>query len=118
MNISGKTELMLSIENLNLDKIKQFIYSEYKSLAIDDEMFKKDSTGRSAIYYAALRGDEDIIWFLLSLLPGTGIFCKRGQLLESKDNQGLTPEEFAQVNGNDKIYKLLCSERMRIEFFE
>ena len=118
MNISGKTELMLSIENLNLDKIKQFIYSEYKSTAIDDEIFKKDSNGRSAIYYAVTRGDEDIIWFLLSLLPGTGIFCKRGQLLESKDNQGLTPEEFAQVNGNDKIYKLLCSERMRIEFFE
>lgn len=118
MNISGKTELMLSIESLDLDKIKHFIHSKYTYSEIHDEMFKKDSNGRSAIYYAVTRGDEDIIWFLLSLLPGTGIFCKRGQLLESKDNQGLTPEEFAKINGNNKIYELLCSERMRIDFFE
>ncbi len=77
-----------------------------------------DSNGRTALFYAAERGSESMVWALLRLLPGTGLFCGRGSLLEVKDNVGARAEDWAAQHEHAAVAGLLRGERMRIEYFE
>jgi ankyrin repeat protein len=82
------------------------------------DIFLTDIDGRTALFYAAERGNEEIVWILLSSLAGTGISCQRGTLLEVRDHDGVLAEDWAQINGLEKIKRILSIERQRIAYFE
>ena len=82
------------------------------------DLFSVDNEGRTALFYAAVRGDEKVIWLLLSALPGTGLCCRRGTLLEVKDRHGRRAEDWARLEGQDAAADLLEKERLRIDMFE
>lgn len=81
-------------------------------------IFQTDMAGRTALFYAAERGDEEIVWILLSSLAGTGVGNQRGALLNVKDHEGKRAEDWAELNGQDEISRILAGERGRIEYFE
>jgi len=81
-------------------------------------LFDADSNGRTALFYAAELGEEGMVWALLRLLPGTGLGCGRGYLLDHRDNDGRLAEEWASLQGHDEIASLLSGERLRIEYYE
>ena len=85
---------------------------------VSADLFCVDDQGRTALFYAAARGDEKIVWVLLSSLPGTGLCCRRGTLLEVEDLNGLRAEDLARQEGQNAIADLLEKERLRIDFFE
>ena len=111
----GRTELMLAAKQESKQAVKKLLDLEARHRG---DIFLTDHNGRTALFYAAERGDEEIIWALLSSLPGTGIFCARGALLKVKDNEGHMAEEWAKINGQDKASEILSFERLRIEYFE
>ena len=106
----GRTELMLAVRHQNKDSVKKAM--------LQDDIFHTDKDGRTALFYAAEHGNEEIVWILLSSLAGTGMSCQRGALLEVRDNEGKLAEDWAQINGREEIKEILSIERQRIEYFE
>ena len=105
-----KTELMMAVMIGSQEDVKTVLKS--------GDLFLTDNHGRTALFYAAERGDEEIAWLLLASLPGIGLACRRGGLLEIRDNDGNFAEDWAEMNGQPAMKKLLSAERMRIDFFE
>ena len=110
----GKTELMRAVERKSLDEIEKLL----RTCDAHTELFRTDNEGRTVLFYAAARGDCDIIWALLRRLPGTGIICARGSLLNRKDSHGDRAEDFAEQYRHDEAKQLLVHERIRIEYYE
>ncbi len=106
----GRTKLMLAVRHQSKESVK-------KVMLLGD-IFHTDNYGRTALFYAAERGDEEIVWIILSSLAGTGMACQRGALLEVRDKEGKLAEDWAQINGQEEIRKILSVERQRIEYFE
>jgi len=106
----GRTKLMLAV----MYQGKTFIAKEIRQ----NNIFHTDKNGRTALFYAAERGNEEIVWMLLFSLAGTGISGQRGALLKIKDNEGNFAEDWAKIKGREKIGRILSVERQRIEFFE
>lgn len=106
----GRTKLMLAARDGSISTIKQALWSS--------NIFQIDHDGRTALFYAAERGNEAIIWVLLNSLGGTGLSGGRIALLEIKDKEGLLAEDRAKEMGLEEIYSLLTVERQRISFFE
>lgn len=84
----------------------------------DSDLFAQDSVGRTALFYAAERGDVDEVRRMIFSLVGTGVCCQRLSLIGKKDSQGLTAGDVAEQAGHEEIADLLRSEQMRMEFFE
>ena len=105
---------MIAVESESIDVIEKIM----RTCNSHEELFRVDKEGRTALFYAAARGDSDIIWALLRRLPGTGMCCARGSLLEIKDNNGDLAEDFAEKQGNEEARQLLTHERIRIEYYE
>ena len=82
------------------------------------DLFATDADGRTALFHAAKRGDEETVWALLRRLPGTGIFSARGALLQVKGRAGRTAEVWARELGQENVAEILQNERLRIECFE
>ena len=111
----GRTKLMLAARHQSKESVKEAL--NFDAMQRGD-IFLTDKDGRTALFYAAERGDEEIVWILLSSLAGTGMLCQRGTLLEVRDNEGNLAEDWAQINGQEEIKRILSIERQRIEFFE
>ncbi len=60
---------MLAVERESLDVIEQMM----RTGDAHTELFRTDKYGRTVLFYAAARGDSNIVWTLLRRLPGTGI---------------------------------------------
>ncbi len=110
----SKTNLMIAVEIESIDVIEKIL----RTCNSHEELFRIDNEGRTVLFYAAARGDSEIIWALLQKLPGTGICCARGSLLNKKDKNGDLAEDFAEIHGNEKAKQLLLHERIRIEYYE
>ena len=82
------------------------------------DLFHEDTEGRTALFYAAERGDEQIIWLLLETLAGTGLANQRGALLNVEDKDGRRAEDWAERHGHHEIRAILNKERLRIDYFE
>jgi ankyrin repeat protein len=80
--------------------------------------FIRDSVGRTALFYAAERGDLQEVQRIIFSLSGTGLSCQRLSLLEIRDSSGLTASDVAEQAGHQEIADLLRGEQMRMEFFE
>ena len=115
MDPSGLTPLMLAVRDGDAQAVKEAMR---QGPTLRSEVFKTDSNGRTVLFYAAERGDEEIVWLLLSSLAGTGVGCERGALLNVKDNDGNLAEDWARLRGKAKMESILEGERMRIEYFE
>ena len=105
---------MLAVERKDIDVVKKLL----RSSDSHTELFRTDNEGRTVLFYAAARGDCDIIWELLWRLPGTGIACARGSLLNTHDTHGKLAEDFAEAHGHEEAKQLLVHERIRIEYYE
>ncbi|MBW1765361.1 MAG: ankyrin repeat domain-containing protein [Deltaproteobacteria bacterium] len=106
---------MLAVRHQSKESVKETLNFEAMRRG---ELFLRDKDGRTALFYAAERGDEEIVWMLLSSLAGTGIGPQRGALLEVRDNDGVLAEDWAQINGQEEIRRILSIERQRIAYFE
>ncbi len=104
----GVTELMLAVSSESNADVKQAL-----SMGKND-VFLTDGAGRTALFHAAERGDEEIIWTLLFSL----VSHQRGALLGVKDDEGNMAEDWAAKNGHEEIRRVLAVERQRIEFCE
>ncbi len=82
------------------------------------DLFVQDSIGRTALFYAAERGDLKEVRRIIYSLAGTGLSCQRLSLLEIRDSSGLTASDVAEHAGHKGIADLLRGEQMRMEFFE
>ena len=80
--------------------------------------FARDSVGRTALFYAAERGDIDQVRRIIFSLAGTGLWPQRLALIEIRDSSGLLASDVAEQAGHKEIADLLRGEQMRIEFFE
>ena len=80
--------------------------------------FALDSVGRTALFYAAERGDLDEVRRMIFSLAGTGLWPQRLALISIKDSSGLTASDVAERAGHKEIADLLRGEQMRMEFFE
>jgi hypothetical protein len=80
--------------------------------------FVQDSVGRTALFYAAEKGDLDQVRKIIFSLSGTGLWPQRLSLIEIKDASGLTASDVAEQAGYKEIADLLRGEQMRMEFFE
>ena len=105
---------MIAVESESIDVIENMM----RTCDSHEELFRIDNEGRTVLFYAAARGDSEIIWALLRRLPGTGISCARGSLLNIKDHHGDLAEDVAETHGHDEAKHLLCHERIRIEYYE
>ncbi len=111
----SRTKLMEAVRCQSKESVKEVLNC---SAIQHRNIFLTDMNGRTALFYAAERGDEEIVWMLLSRLTGTGLGCQRGALLNIKDKKGNRAEDWARINGQEEMRKLLSIERQRIEFFE
>jgi ankyrin repeat protein len=82
------------------------------------DLFAQDSVGRTALFYAAERGDLKEVRRIIFSLAGTGLCCQRLSLIELRDSSGLTASDVAEHAGHKEIADLLRGEQMRMEFFE
>jgi hypothetical protein len=80
--------------------------------------FAQDSAGRTALFYAAERGDVEQVRQIIYRLTGTGLSPQRLALLEIKDASGLTAADVAEQAGHAEIADLLRSEWVRMEYYE
>ncbi len=108
---NGRTRLMLAVMDQPVLSIKQVL--AFDAIRRGD-LFLIDNNGRTALFYAAGRGDEDIVWILLNSLTAV----QRGALLGVKDKLGRLAENWAELQGKDEISRILSVERQRIDFFE
>ncbi len=111
----GRTKLMLAARHQSKESVKEALNLDAVQ---QGDIFLTDKDGRTALFYAAERGDEEIVWILLSSLAGTGMSCNRGALLGVRDNEGKLAEDWARINGQEEIRRILSVERQRIEYFE
>ncbi len=111
-NTDDKSKLMLAVSYQSKEAVKDELNLHR------GDVFQTDREGRTALFYAAERGDEEIVWVLLSSLAGTGMACQRGALLEVRDSKGNLAEDWALIKGHKEISKILSIERQRIAFFE
>ena len=112
---------MLAIELDDIAAIEELIFPgrfPHSQLKTPADLFAIDREGRTALFYAAAQGSEKMVWLLLSSLPGTGLCCRRGSLLEVVDQQGYRAEDWAREQGQDAIAAILEKERLRIDMFE
>ncbi len=117
----GRNALMLAVAEYPISDIKNILgiaVTYNKKKPRPPYIFETDVQSRTALFYAAERNDEDILWLLLNTVVGTGISNQRGALLGRKDVEGKTAEQFAEEMGNENIAEILSSERLRIEYFE
>lgn len=82
------------------------------------DLFAQDSVGRTALFYAAERGELKEVRRIIFSLTGTGLSCQRLSLIAIKDSSGLTASDVAEQAGHKEIADLLRGERGRMEFFE
>lgn len=82
------------------------------------DLFAQDSVGRTALFYAAERGELKEVRRIIFSLTGTGLSCQRLSLIAIKDASGLTASDVAEQAGHKEIADLLRGERGRMEFFE
>ncbi len=82
------------------------------------DIFAQDSIGRTALFYAAERGDLEEVRRIIFSLAGTGLCCQRLSLIEIRDSSGLTASDVAEHAGHKEIADLLRGEQGRMEFFE
>jgi hypothetical protein len=80
--------------------------------------FAQDSVGRTALFYAAERGDLQEVRRIIFSLSGTGVWPQRLALIGIRDVLGLTASDVAQQVGYGEIADLLRGEQMRMEFSE
>jgi ankyrin repeat protein len=80
--------------------------------------FAQDSIGRTGLFYAAERGDIDVVRRIIYSLTGTGLSPQRLALIEIRDASGLTASDVAEQAGHQEIADLLRGEQMRMEYFE
>lgn len=83
-----------------------------------NDLFSQDSVGRTALFYAAERGDIEDVRRMIFSLAGTGLCPQRLSLIEMKDSSGLTASDVAEQAGHTEITELLRGEQMRMDFFE
>ena len=83
----------------------------------DSDPFARDSAGRTALFYAAERGDLEEVQRIIFGLAGTGLWPQRLALIEIKDASGLTASDVAEQAGHEEIAALLRGEQMRMEYF-
>jgi ankyrin repeat protein len=81
-------------------------------------LFVQDSDGRTALFYAAERGDLKEVRRMIFSLSGTGLCCQRLSLIAMIDSSGLTASDVAELAGHKEIADLLRGEQMRMEYFE
>ncbi len=84
----------------------------------ETDLFAQDSVGRTALFYAAERGDLKEVRRIIYSLAGTGLSCQRLSLLQIRDSSGLTASDVAEQAGHKEIADLLRGEQGRMEFFE
>jgi ankyrin repeat protein len=82
------------------------------------DLFAQDSVGRTALFYAAERGDLEKVRRIIYSLAGTGLWPQRLALIEIRDSSGLTASDVAEQAGHKEIADLLRGEQARMEFFE
>ena len=82
------------------------------------DLFARDSVGRTALFYAAERGDLEEVQRIIYRLAGTGLYCQRLSLIEIKDSCGFTACDVAEHAGHKGIADLLRREQMRMEYYE
>ena len=82
------------------------------------DLFAQDSVGRTALFYAAERGDLKEVRRMIFSLAGTGLCCQRLSLIGIRDSSGLTASDVAEQAGHKGIADLLRGEQGRMEFFE
>jgi ankyrin repeat protein len=82
------------------------------------DLFAQDTLGRTALFYAAERGDLKKVRRIIFSLAGTGLWPQRLSLIEIRDSSGLTAIDVAEQAGHKEIADLLRGEQMRMEFFE
>jgi hypothetical protein len=87
-------------------------------VAGESNPFARDSLGRTALFYAAERGDLGEVRRIIFRLTGTGVLCQRLSLIKITDSSGLTAGDVAERAGHQEIADLLRSEQERMEFFE
>ncbi|MCK5682849.1 ankyrin repeat domain-containing protein [bacterium] len=104
----GRTELMLVVRTQCKESVKKELPNR------SSDIFITDKVGHTALFYAAERGDEEIVWILLNSLTA----IQRGALLEVKDNEGNLAEDWAKINSQEEIRRILSVERQRIAFYE
>ena len=109
----GRTMLMIVVKNGSKEHVKEAL-----AIATRGALFLTDNYGKTALFYAAERGDEDIVWLLLFSLAGTGVANQRGALLELRDKDGNMAEDWAKINGQEDTRRILAVERQRIAFYE
>ena len=80
--------------------------------------FKRDSSGRTRLFYAAETGDLAEVQRLIFSLAGTGLSPQRLSLIALTDSSGLTAADVAAEAGHKDIAALLRKEQMRMEYFE
>ena len=81
------------------------------------DLFVQDSIGRTALFYAAERGDIEKVRRIIFSLSGTGLSLQRLSLIEIKDASGLTAADVAEQAGHKEIASLLHGEQGRMEYF-
>ena len=82
------------------------------------DLFVPDLIGRTALFYAAERGDLKVVRRMIYSLAGTGLCCQRLSLIGIRDSSGLTASDVAEHAGHKGIADLLRGEQGRMEFFE
>jgi len=82
------------------------------------DLFERDSDGRTALFYAAERGNLEEVSRMIFSLAGTGMSCQRLSLIGIKDSSGFTASDVAEQNGHKEVAELLLGEQGRMEFFE
>ena len=82
------------------------------------DLFVQDSIGRTALFYAAERGDLKEVRRIVFSLAGTDLCCQRLALIEIRDSSGLTASDVAEHAGHKRIADLLRQEQGRMESFE
>jgi len=107
----SRTKLMLAVRDQSIEIVKDLLDIDARQRGL---IFLTDYDGRTSLFYAAERGNEEIIWTLLHSLTS----IQRGALLNIKDNEGKLAEDWAQINGQEEIKRILSVERQRIECFE
>lgn len=95
---SGKSLLMLSIINNDLEMTKIFL--DYDS----DVNLQDSSNGNTALHYAILQEDTKIVEYLLNDL--SKITCN----LQIKNKNNETPFDLAEIKGNKSITNLILSK--------
>jgi ankyrin repeat protein len=88
------------------------------NVANTPDLFARDSVGRTALFYAAERGDLEQVRRMIFSLSGTGLSCQRLALIQIRDSSGLTASDVAEQAGHQEIADLLDQEEGRMEFFE